>query len=41
MSLKTVDDESGGNSEKDWEIFEILCKNVSIHMDVPVLEVIN
>lgn len=41
MPLGTVDDESRGNSEKDWEIFEILCKNVSIHMNILVVEVIN
>lgn len=29
MSQKCIDDESG-NSEQDWEIFDILCKDVSI-----------
>lgn len=28
MSQKCIDDESG-NSEQDWEIFDILCKDVS------------
>lgn len=27
MSMKTTDDGTG-NSEKDWEIFDVLCRNV-------------
>lgn len=28
MSVK-CDEESTGNSEQDWEIFDVLCKDVS------------
>lgn len=28
MSMKTNADDGTGNSEKDWEIFDILCQNM-------------
>lgn len=30
MSVRFNDDESTGNSERDWEIFDVLCKEVSV-----------
>lgn len=32
MSVK-CDEESTGNSEQDWEIFDVLCKDVSVNVD--------
>lgn len=29
MATKCVDEESHGNSEIDWEIFDVLCKNLN------------
>lgn len=29
MSVKCRDDVSNGNSEQDWEIFDVLCNDVS------------
>lgn len=29
MSMNCIDEESTGNSEQDWEIFDVLCKEVS------------
>lgn len=31
MSVK-CDEESTGNSEQDWEIFDVLCKDVSFNL---------
>jgi hypothetical protein len=28
MSKKDLDEDETGNSEKDWEIFDVLCKNM-------------
>jgi hypothetical protein len=28
MSMKTNADDGTGNSEKDWEIFDVLCQNM-------------
>ena len=28
MSMKTNYDDGTGNSEKDWEIFDVLCQNM-------------
>lgn len=27
MSMR-INDDNGGNSEKDWEIFDVLCRNM-------------
>lgn len=32
MSVK-CDEESTGNSEQDWEIFDVLCKDVSVNAE--------
>lgn len=29
MATKCVDEESHGNSEIDWEIFDVLCKDLN------------
>lgn len=29
MSTKCIDEESTGNSELDWEIFDVLCKDMN------------
>lgn len=35
MSVK-CDEESTGNSEQDWEIFDVLCKDVSVEFFIKI-----
>lgn len=32
--MKCIDEESNGNSEQDWEIFDVLCKEVSKRQEI-------